>query len=683
MKKTLEHGFLDHLLVLIACSSSLFALGESLNKHALANFLAVGAAVSVLTGYFVSKALVGKKIRDFDGYLWTGFAICTSLFSRPLNQLLPEEGFPFMLFAGTWLSWMVLLCGLVSWRDQTLLFLNLPCLSVFALVGTFDTFAPATMLFFVFLVCSSLLYARIHQRSMLRRAQLAGYKDPDLLERDAWRWVAGPEWAFASAGAIVILSLVFGPLLRFSLQPVSGTVKVGLPQLPSGSSRTNTLENTEVQVGKGSVNLPGDTVFKVKVQVPSYLRTGIYMTYMGNGWSRIQSNAGYTRAGMESKVMNSFGVWQTGWPDGAPLEPLAQPVERELTLRGPAVEVPSLPTPGPIKSVWSEVPGDTVFTPSGLVFRRGGLGANETARVRYLVPSKESKPGAAKMPESWGRLRTIFTDFDKMPRPVIQFFRRAAQGGKSDFERAQLVKEAIERTSQYTLNAPPVSPSGDAVEQFLFTTKLGYCDLFATAMVMGARAVGIPSRYTVGYLVQENKPDENGLINVIGKDAHAWAELYFENVGWVPFDATEGAQIAPEEVDEKNLPWFRQKWALYGLGATGVALLAGFVVYFGSRTKAPKLETKVAARQAAFKLHKEFDRAVRKKTGVTRRFSQTTSEYVDSVRAELGPASEPAIDLSQELEKACFGEAELDKEDVTRLTKQLRDFGKLPGASSS
>lgn len=106
MKKTIQLSFWDHLLVLIACSSSLFALGESLSKHLLANFLAVGSAVSILLGFFLSKLLANSRFLKFDAYIWTTFAFAAALFSMPLNAVLPEDGFPVQLFAGTWLSWI-------------------------------------------------------------------------------------------------------------------------------------------------------------------------------------------------------------------------------------------------------------------------------------------------------------------------------------------------------------------------------------------------------------------------------------------------------------------------------------------------------------------------------------------------------------------------------------------------
>ena len=76
------------------------------------------------------------------------------------------------------------------------------------------------------------------------------------------------------------------------------------------------------------------------------------------------------------------------------------------------------------------------------------------------------------------------------------------------------------------------------LESFL-ATRQGYCVQFATAMVLLARAAGIPARFASGYLPGHLGND--GTWTVRGADAHAWAELWFEGIGWLRFDATPGA----------------------------------------------------------------------------------------------------------------------------------------------
>lgn len=97
------------------------------------------------------------------------------------------------------------------------------------------------------------------------------------------------------------------------------------------------------------------------------------------------------------------------------------------------------------------------------------------------------------------------------------------------------------RSSAYTYSltlAPGVEDS-DPITHFL-DTRRGYCTQFATAMVMMARAEGIPARMAVGFLPGDLSPD--GTRTVLANDAHAWPELYLDNLGWTRFEPTPGAR---------------------------------------------------------------------------------------------------------------------------------------------
>lgn len=80
--------------------------------------------------------------------------------------------------------------------------------------------------------------------------------------------------------------------------------------------------------------------------------------------------------------------------------------------------------------------------------------------------------------------------------------------------------------------------SKEPLTEFLFVKKAAHCEYFGTAMTILARAVGVPSRYVVGYYAHES--DDSGRTVVRQRDAHAWSECYIEGVGWVTVDATPG-----------------------------------------------------------------------------------------------------------------------------------------------
>jgi hypothetical protein len=86
------------------------------------------------------------------------------------------------------------------------------------------------------------------------------------------------------------------------------------------------------------------------------------------------------------------------------------------------------------------------------------------------------------------------------------------------------------------------------VDEFLFETRRGYCEHYATSFVTLARAAGIPARIVTGYQGGEYNPIGNYL-RVRQSDAHAWAEVWLEQSGWVRIDPT--AAVAPERVERE------------------------------------------------------------------------------------------------------------------------------------
>jgi len=96
----------------------------------------------------------------------------------------------------------------------------------------------------------------------------------------------------------------------------------------------------------------------------------------------------------------------------------------------------------------------------------------------------------------------------------------------------------------YTLEPPPLG--SNPVDRFLFDTRRGFCEHYASAFSVLLRSVGIPTRIVLGYQGGEINPLGGHLI-VRQSDAHAWTEVWFEGAGWVRVDPT--AAVAPERVE--------------------------------------------------------------------------------------------------------------------------------------
>jgi protein-glutamine gamma-glutamyltransferase len=97
---------------------------------------------------------------------------------------------------------------------------------------------------------------------------------------------------------------------------------------------------------------------------------------------------------------------------------------------------------------------------------------------------------------------------------------------------------------EYTLDQPAITPGLDPIEEFLFTTKRGHCEYFASAMVALCRSVGIQSRVVTGYVANEFEQDNESYV-VRRDDAHAWVEIQAGGHDrWITLDPTPPDDLA-------------------------------------------------------------------------------------------------------------------------------------------
>lgn len=106
-----------------------------------------------------------------------------------------------------------------------------------------------------------------------------------------------------------------------------------------------------------------------------------------------------------------------------------------------------------------------------------------------------------------------------------------------------LVADWLGRNTAYSLELPDLPWGADPVEYFLGTGRQGYCMHYASAAVMILREMGVPARYASGYVAK--KPsfqwDNTGFAaEILDNQAHAWAEIYLDGIGWVPMEVTAG-----------------------------------------------------------------------------------------------------------------------------------------------
>lgn len=127
-------------------------------------------------------------------------------------------------------------------------------------------------------------------------------------------------------------------------------------------------------------------------------------------------------------------------------------------------------------------------------------------------------------------------------REWIEIYRlnRLLVGNATDPYEITLRLERALRSYTYSLSTP-VSSYRSPYAAFLFDTKTGYCQHFAGAMAVLLRFNGIPTRVALGFTPGERTSTDTFAVST--KNAHAWVEVYFPEVGWVPFDPTPGRSV--------------------------------------------------------------------------------------------------------------------------------------------
>ncbi len=210
-----------------------------------------------------------------------------------------------------------------------------------------------------------------------------------------------------------------------------------------------------------------------------------------------------------------------------------------------------LPVPFLLRSVdvrdsWSYVAADqTVVAESSAA--AVGLPRYDVAYSKMSLP--ESRLEAAGEPPA-----DIAQQYGQVPGGIPGVVIGTAQAvtaeGTNDYERAQLLQSFFRDRGEFNYDVTVGYGYGyEAMAAFL-DERRGFCQQFAATMAMMARIIGIPSRVVVGFL----EPERSGADGYVftSDNLHSWPELYFEGVGWVRFEPTQGVGAPFPQWAERN-----------------------------------------------------------------------------------------------------------------------------------
>jgi transglutaminase-like putative cysteine protease len=137
---------------------------------------------------------------------------------------------------------------------------------------------------------------------------------------------------------------------------------------------------------------------------------------------------------------------------------------------------------------------------------------------------------------AWVQERYLQLPEDFSPR-IRELAGQIAESYDNPFDKANVITNYLRDEIEYTSIFTPSDANTDPLEYFLFESKKGFCNYYATAEVLMLRSIGIPARLAVGYA--QGEPNQQRSIYVVReRDLHAWPEVYFPEFGWVEFEPT-------------------------------------------------------------------------------------------------------------------------------------------------
>jgi len=162
--------------------------------------------------------------------------------------------------------------------------------------------------------------------------------------------------------------------------------------------------------------------------------------------------------------------------------------------------------------------------------------------IRYTGVSRLPVVTTAKLraaPNTYpSEIAAVYLQLPPLDTRIPALAREVTQDAKTPFDKAVRIENYLRSRYAYSLNFTG-KPANDPLAHFLFETRAGHCEYFASAMAVMLRTLGIPSREVNGFLPGEYN-DLGGDYIVRASDAHSWVEVYFPGLGWEVFDPTPG-----------------------------------------------------------------------------------------------------------------------------------------------
>ncbi|WP_339237078.1 transglutaminaseTgpA domain-containing protein [Oceanobacillus sp. FSL W7-1281] len=295
-----------------------------------------------------------------------------------------------------------------------------------------------------------------------------------------------------------------------------------------------------------------DTVlFEATVEEDHYWRIETKDVYTGKGWETSQ----------DRNLLNQTGgqITLSTFEDSVETETL----EAQVAFTG-GNRLPKVIYPYGVSSIRTEEQVDFHLDESmeGIETTRDEEDSTlEAYEINYENPSFDIEALQNNSEQDPEEIQDRYTQLpENLPERVGDLAAEITENHETRYDKARAIERYFSANGfEYqTTDIPRPREEEDYVDQFLFETQIGYCDNFSTAMVVMLRSEGIPARWAKGFTsgerIDSNAEEQTHVNEVANSNAHSWVEVYFPEVGWVPFEPTQGfTNMADFEADvEEN-----------------------------------------------------------------------------------------------------------------------------------
>ncbi|MFC7107397.1 transglutaminaseTgpA domain-containing protein [Nonomuraea rubra] len=327
-------------------------------------------------------------------------------------------------------------------------------------------------------------------------------------------------------GFAAILLAVLLPAALPAMEPVS-FFTFGVGGRGSGPGNSISIPNPIANL-KGQLDLPERRVvlsYTSSDKKPRYLRIYALDTFDGQQFGMTQP-----KGAPENRTENG----PLPEPPGLGPEVKINNVVTNVQISDEIARLQFLPLPYPAREI--RVDGDwRADVDTLMVFST----REEAAGIDYDVMTSEPEPTADLLDSFDGIRPEVDERFlalpDDLPPEIRQLAEDETAGARTTYDAALKLQQFFTKPGNFQYDLRTQGHNSSALRNFLISDRVGYCEQFAASMAVLARLVGIPSRVAIGYTggVQVGDRWEVGT-----NDSHSWPELYFEGVGWLPFEPT-------------------------------------------------------------------------------------------------------------------------------------------------